>query len=110
MSETPTPQPSPGYDTSEPRARTIALFGLATLVLLAVIILALQWYVDYARERQIFVRQLEPVAEDLRTLRAREDAELNSYAYVDREKGLVRLPVRRAMELLIREKESKHAR
>jgi hypothetical protein len=110
MAEQPTTHSSPGYDTSEPRARTIALFGLLTLVVLAIIILGLQWYVDYARERQIFVRQLEPVAEDLRTLRAREDAELNFYGYLDREKGVVRLPVRRAMELVIREKESKHAR
>ena len=110
MSEAPKPAQSPGYDTSEPRARTIALFGAATLVVLVIVILGLQAYVDYAREKQIFVKQLEPVSEDLRQLRAHEDAELNSYGYLDREKGIVRLPVRRAMELLIREKELKNAR
>ncbi|MGB9605875.1 MAG: hypothetical protein ACPL88_08365, partial [Bryobacteraceae bacterium] len=100
MSEQQPRTPSgPGYDTSEPRARTIALFGALTLVVLLAVILALQAYVDYARERQIFVKQLEPVPEDLRALRAREEAELNSYGYVDRQKGVVRIPVRRAMEL-----------
>lgn len=100
----------PGYDTGEPRARVIALFGILTLSFLVLVILALQAYVDYARERQVFVQQLEPVAEDLRSLRAREDAELNSYGYVDREKGIVRIPIRQAMELVIRERGGQHAR
>lgn len=46
---------------------------------------------------------LEPVSEDLRALRAREDIQLNSYEYIDREKGTVRLPITRAMELLSQE-------
>lgn len=110
MSEQPGTARQPGYDTGEPRARVIALFGILTLSFLVLVILALQAYVDYARERQVFVRQLEPVAEDLRSLRAREDAELNSYGYVDREKGIVRIPIRQAMELVIRERGGQRAR
>lgn len=111
MSEQPTPAPvQPGYDRGEPRARVIALFGLLTLALLAAVILALQAYVDHARERQVFVRQLEPVPEDLLSLRAREEAKLNSYGYVDRERGIVRIPIRQAMELVIREKGGERAR
>jgi|YNPNPStandDraft_1061719.scaffolds.fasta_scaffold00583_7 hypothetical protein len=92
-----------GFDASEPRARLIALFGLLTLVVLAGVILGLQAYVDRAREQQVFVKQLEPVSEDLRALRTREDAELNSYGYLDQAQGRVRIPIRRAMELLIAE-------
>ncbi len=110
MSEQPSASTQPGYDTSEPRARLIVVFGALTLAFLAVVILALQAYVDYARERQVFVRQIEPVSEDLRSLRAREDAELNSYGYVDREKGIVRIPIRQAMELVIRERGGDRAR
>ena len=91
------------YDASEPRTRLIALFGLLTVVALAAIILGLEAYVDRAREQQIFVKQLEPVSEELKALRAREDADLNSYRYLDREKGQVRIPIRRAMELLVAE-------
>lgn len=89
------------FDTSEPKTRLIALVGLLTLIGLVVVILGLQAYVDRVREHQVFVKQLEPVSEDLKALRAREDAELNSYRYIDREKGLVRIPIRRAMELLL---------
>lgn len=104
------PSSTPGYDPHEPRTRVIAAFGLATLLLLGILILALQAYVDRVREQQIFVKQLEPVAEDLRALRAREDGELNSYRYVDRAKGVVRIPIRRAMELLVAEHGGQRAR
>ncbi len=39
--------------------------------------------------------------EDLRDLRAREDAILHDYGWIDREKGIVRIPIERAMELLV---------
>jgi hypothetical protein len=37
---------------------------------------------------------------DLETLRAREEAELNSYGWIDKTSGLVRMPIDRAIELL----------
>lgn len=44
--------------------------------------------------------QARPI-EDLHRLREREDAELHSYAWVDRSKGLVRIPIDRAMRLVV---------
>jgi hypothetical protein len=38
---------------------------------------------------------------ELEALRAREDRELNSYGWIDRELGIVRIPVERAMDLLL---------
>ncbi|CAL1239408.1 hypothetical protein [Candidatus Methylocalor cossyra] len=43
--------------------------------------------------------QLAPAA-DLAALRAREEQLLHGTAWIDRERGLVRIPVERAMELL----------
>jgi len=37
---------------------------------------------------------------DLKAVRAAEDRVLNSYAWIDPEKGVVRIPIDRAMELL----------
>jgi hypothetical protein len=37
---------------------------------------------------------------DLETFRAQENAELNSYGWIDRQAGTVRIPIARAMELL----------
>lgn len=44
--------------------------------------------------------QLNP-AEDLKKFRASEEAELNGYAWIDRTAGVVRIPVARAMELVL---------
>jgi hypothetical protein len=92
-----------GFDQTEPRARMIAVFGTALIVALVAVILGVQWYFDRVMEQQVFIKQLEPVSSDLKALRAREDAELHQYRYVDRAQGTVRLPIERAMELVVKE-------
>jgi len=56
-----------------------------------------------ARTRPNFPEPRLQVAprEDLQTFRAREEAELNSYGWIDRTAGIVRLPISRAMDLLV---------
>src|SRR5438309_11659621 len=44
--------------------------------------------------------QISPPA-DLQSFRAREQAELNSYWWLDKQAGIVRIPVARAMDLLL---------
>lgn len=44
--------------------------------------------------------QIAP-ARELRKLRAEEDAVLSSYAWVDRANGVVRIPIARAIDLLV---------
>jgi hypothetical protein len=46
--------------------------------------------------------QAQPI-DDLRALRAWEDERLEAWAWVDREAGLARIPIERAMALLARE-------
>jgi hypothetical protein len=38
---------------------------------------------------------------DLQELRAREDAELNSYGWIDRTSGVVRIPIDRAIDIIV---------
>lgn len=45
--------------------------------------------------------QASPAA-DLQDLRAHEDFELHSYGWIDKQKGVVRIPIERAMELVAR--------
>jgi len=103
MSDHAAPPTGAGFDLNEPRTRFIAAFGLVALIVVVAIVLGLQAYVNHVTEQQVFKRVLEPVSEDLRALRAREDEKLNTYSYIDREKGTVRLPITRAMELLSQE-------
>lgn len=46
--------------------------------------------------------QVSPQA-DLQAFRTREEAELNSYGWIDRKAGVVRIPIDRAMDLIIQQ-------
>jgi len=95
--------PRPGYERTDINPRLIgALFALIVVGII-VAVLAVQHYFAVTYEEQLYIKVLSPVASDLKQLRAREDAQLHSYGYIDREKGLVRLPIERAMELLAAE-------
>ena len=96
---------SGGFDRSEPNVRAIALFGAATLVLLVILILGLQFYFDRTLEQEVYTQVLAPVSQSLTALHAREDEELHTYRFIDRDKGTVRIPIERAMQLLAREYE-----
>ncbi|MDZ7638164.1 MAG: hypothetical protein U5J83_07920 [Bryobacterales bacterium] len=92
-----------GYEETDARVGFIAWAGVAIVVFLVVTVLSVQAYFDSVHEREEYVKVLEPVSEDYKNLRAREDAELFSYKFVDREKGIVRLPIQRAMDLVVAE-------
>src|SRR4051812_47848255 len=57
---------------------------------------------ELARTRSEFPAPRLQIAprEDLRALRERENAELNSYGWLDKSAGVVRIPISRAMQLL----------
>ena len=94
------PDTSGGFDRSEPNVRGIVLFGAATMVLLVVLVLGLQFYFDRTLEQEVYTQVLAPESQALTTLHAREDEELHTYRYTDRDKATVRLPIERAMQLL----------
>ena len=50
--------------------------------------------------------QVTPV-QDLASIRKTENETLNSYGWVDREKGMVRIPISRAMEIVAAEEKGK---
>lgn len=92
-----------GYDRSEPLTGPILLNIVGILVILAVVIVAVQFYYNTYVDRLVEAQQLTPVSQDLLDLRAKEDQQLNSYGIADKAAGTVRLPVSRAMELVLTE-------
>ncbi len=109
--------PNSGYETSDVDPKPIIRFGVALAAMLAVTIAAMAWMFDYlaAREDQLDTSgspladtrerpaapqlQVSP-SSDLTQMRAREAALLNSHGWVDRQEGLVHIPIERAMEIL----------
>ena len=92
-----------GYDRSEPLTVPILINIVAIIVILAVVIAGVTFYFNSYRNRIIEETQLTPVSQDLLDLRAKEDQLLNSYGIADKDAGTVRLPVSRAMELVLAE-------
>jgi hypothetical protein len=91
------------FDRAEPNVRAIAAFGAITILALIAIVLGLQLYFDRVLEQEVYIQVLAPASPALNALRTREDEELHTYRYIDRDKGSVRLPVERAMNLLAAE-------
>jgi hypothetical protein len=110
--------PREPYERRDLSPRVIGLF-LAGLVLATAAVLLLNWGLfDYFATRQTRtdqppspladVRQIPPEprlqvsgAADLAAFRAKEEAELKSYGWIDRNAGIVRIPIDRAMDLLL---------
>ena len=110
------PTNAPGYEATDPPVRTIvySAFGLAAVTVLVCIVLAwgLRFLIamESPGERNPLApsNQLPPEPrvevhpwEQIRELRAREEQTLDSYGWVDREKGIVRIPIDRAIDLTI---------
>lgn len=100
---TPAELTASGYDTQQPPMGLIAGVGLGILATFVLIIVLIQAYFDYVQTGEYYQKVMEPIAADFLRLRTQEDAELNSYGYVDREKGIVRVPIDRAMQLTVTE-------
>ncbi len=110
--------PSRRHEQSDMRVRPIALFGLGLFVLICVTLLVIggvyryvsgpQAKLDRPPSPMAAARSLPPEprlqvdpGQDLKQVRAAEETVLKSYGWVDRKAGIVRIPIDRAMELLV---------
>ncbi len=108
------------YELSDLRPRYIAFFGIGLSVVLVISVVIASLIVHYktvqharqdtpiprlAREREATPgpRLQVDANKDLRQMRAGEEAALNSYAWVDKDAGIVRIPIQRAMEILAKQ-------
>jgi hypothetical protein len=103
---------SPGHETSDLDARAVAWCGAGLAVMIAVIFFALRALFGYFNSRHPAGAaagrnsappeprlQVDP-AGDLARFRERENAVINSYGWVDRTAGVVRIPIGRAMDIM----------
>ncbi|MBI1927915.1 hypothetical protein HYR99_27200 [Candidatus Poribacteria bacterium] len=113
----PLENPRRGHERSDANMRPIVLFGAGLVVLAIVVLLLTRWvFGTFATQRAKLDVPPSPLADtrepfpgprlqvtpvqDVKAMRAAEDTALNRYGWVDKEGGLVRIPIDRAIEVL----------
>ena len=109
--------PPVGHELSDLKPGYIALFGIALTAVIVAAAVITSLLIDFkaaehsrqetpvprlAQEREATPgpRLQVDANKDLRQMRAGEEAVLNSYGWVDKDAGIVKIPVDRAMEIL----------
>lgn len=111
---------SHGHETHEVNLRVIVLFGLSLALLLAGSLALMAWLLNLfdvmpeghgLQGAPLAAAPPRPPGPQLQTLPARdmqemlrlENAQLQSYAWVDRSAGIARIPIDRAMDLVLQQ-------
>ena len=92
-----------GFDADEPNIRGIFLFMVVMVALFIAVVVGVTNYYNYVFNQTEEDQLLSQPSAQLAELRAREQAELNHYSFVDKAKGQVRIPVAQAMALIEKE-------
>jgi hypothetical protein len=95
-------------NTASYEKRDVNIFMVIGLsvILVALLIVILIFLIDYfveTKEQMIYEAQLQPESVDLKSLLDAEQEELTSFKILDAERGVYRIPIDRAMELLVKE-------
>jgi hypothetical protein len=119
MNRDPEPRQSAGHERRDVSFRPLVSAGIGLVIVLIATVVGMEGLFDYLAARAARHStpasplapvgrqpppeprlQTEPI-QDLAELRAREETTLGSYGWVDRQAGIVRIPITRAMELLV---------
>jgi hypothetical protein len=111
---------TPGYETRDVNARAIIFFGIVLFLVLVLSFVSMRWLFGYFSTTQALgpaaspfsnSRTLPPEprlqvqpAVDLNQVRQSQEELLHSYGWVDRANGKVRIPIARAMDLIVERK------
>ena len=108
------PNPQIGHETTDVNVWAVAKFAIGLVIVCVVSIVLLFGLLKFfqSREETSVANTIEPTKlfpepqlqktpiPDLKAIRSEEDNLLNGYAWVDQPKGVVRIPVQRAIEVL----------
>ncbi|MBN1218249.1 MAG: hypothetical protein JXM69_04920 [Anaerolineae bacterium] len=110
------------YEPKDINVRSVAIFGVGLLMLIVAAMGLIWWLLTSLDNRTAAQQGNQPPAivappeprlqpnpidqttsaeEQLKALRAKEEMMLNTYGWVDKEAGIARIPIGRAMELVV---------
>jgi|SRR5271157_2195332 len=92
--------PGVDFDRQDPKPGLIALISITTVILLAALCGGVFWLYTVYLEQVEFTQYTGVASKELIAIHDREEEQLHKYGYINRERGIVRLPVERAMEVV----------
>ena len=90
-------------ERGDPDAPMTVVVGIVGAILIFVVIVALQALFNRAEEGELARKVVAAAPRDLESVRAEQLERLNGYRWVDRSKGIVSVPIDRAMEKVLAE-------
>lgn len=94
---------SEGFDRSDPSIAPIWGFTIGSVLILVVVIFALQQYFEKIWNDALYDKILSAPSAELQDVRNRDAYALTHYSYEDKSKGVVRIPLERAQELVLQD-------
>lgn len=99
----PHPSGNMGHEMSDFSWTTVLwLLPISAIILLAFAVVTLLWFRG-AKDSVVAMKQSQTLTEELDLHRTQEAEFLNQYKWLDKEKGKIRIPIQRAMELMVAE-------
>lgn len=110
--------PAGRHEMTDASMSGLVKFGIGLFLLIVVVMIGMIWMFDHFSSTQQLGPPASPFAEsqapprgpllqvyparDLKSFHLDEDEKLNSYGWVDQKAGIVRIPIDRAMDLLVK--------
>ena len=92
-------EPELTSEEDRPRNWIIAATIAGSIALVVAVVAGVNEIFHRVMSAEVSTKVLEPSSQELRELRAEEQAKLSRYRWVSRKEGVVRLPLDRALEL-----------
>lgn len=91
-------------ETDDPDALTTATVGIVGTILVIIVVVFVQGLYESERRDEFQRKVVDEIPEELRSLRAAQRARLEQTGWVDKPNGFVAIPIERAMELMVEDK------
>ena len=93
----------PAQPDTDTRAGSIVAVGLIGSILLVVVVVALEALFGHVAQAESRRKVVDVQSDELRNYTAEQLQKLNGYRVVDPARGVVAIPIERAMELTVRD-------
>ena len=88
------------YDRRDAKSSSLAIIGLVSIFVIVAFVVGIYYFYTITYEQTQYDQYSGVASTELTAIHEREDEQLHKFGYINKEAGLVRLSVERAMQLV----------